>query len=89
MKIGGPGIIVEIDESKFGKVKYHRSHRVDGVWIVGGVEKTPERKIFLIKVENRSEITLINLIKKYVHPGSIVRTDLWKGYSNLTNIIWM
>ena len=39
-KIGGPGIIVEIDESKFGKVEYHRGHRVDGVWVFGMVERT-------------------------------------------------
>ena len=36
--IGGEGIIVEIDESKFGKRKYNRGHRVEGVWVVGGVE---------------------------------------------------
>ena len=39
--IGGDGVIVEIDESKFGKRKYNnRGHRVEGVWVVGGVEIT-------------------------------------------------
>uniref|UniRef100_A0A0K0DTT3 DUF1670 domain-containing protein n=1 Tax=Strongyloides stercoralis TaxID=6248 RepID=A0A0K0DTT3_STRER len=35
--IGGPGIIVEINESKFGKAKYQRDHRVEGALILGGV----------------------------------------------------
>jgi hypothetical protein len=81
--IGGNGIIVEIDESKMGKRKYNRGHPVDGVWIVGGVEKTPERRLFLAVVENRSKNTLRNLIEKHVAPGSIIRTDLWKGYGFL------
>ena len=35
--IGGPGSVVEI-ESKFGKMKYHRGHKVDGQWVFGGIE---------------------------------------------------
>eukprot|EP01040_Poterioochromonas_malhamensis_P015484 gene15484-17338_t len=44
----GKMISVEIDESKFGKRKNHRGHRVEGVWVVGGVERTDERKMFAI-----------------------------------------
>ncbi|KAG1435618.1 hypothetical protein G6F56_013903 [Rhizopus delemar] len=37
--LGGPGVDhVQIDESKFGKRKYHRGHRVEGVWVLGLVE---------------------------------------------------
>ena len=46
--IGGPGIEVQLDESKFGKRKYHKGHKVDGVWIFGDVELTQE-KSFLPK----------------------------------------
>ena len=38
-KIGGPGKRVQIDESKFGKRKYHRGHRVEGQWVFGGIEE--------------------------------------------------
>ncbi|KAF2352575.1 hypothetical protein FHG87_016671, partial [Trinorchestia longiramus] len=34
--IGGEGIIVEADESKFGKRRYNRGHRIEGIWILNG-----------------------------------------------------
>lgn len=81
--IGGDGIIVEIDETKMGKRKYHRGHRVDGVWVVAGIERTEIGKIFATTVENRNSETLTELISKFVLPGSIVYTDMWKGYANI------
>ena len=37
--IGGNGVEVEIDESKFGKHKYYQGHRVEGQWVFGRREK--------------------------------------------------
>ena len=38
-KIGGMGIVVEIDESKLAKRKYNFGQSVKGGWIFGGREK--------------------------------------------------
>lgn len=73
-------IVVEVDESKFGKRKYHRGHRVEGVWVVGGVERTEERKMFLVSVPDRCKDTLHLILKNFIKPGSIIHTDMWKGY---------
>lgn len=81
--IGGQDVEVELDESKFGKRKYNRGHAVEGVWVLGGVERTLERKIFLVAVPDRSQRTLEDIISRHVHPGSIILTDLWRGYSGL------
>jgi transposase-like protein len=83
--IGGDGVIVEIDETKISKRKYNRGHRVEGAWIVGGVEKTAERRVFLVSVENRLSETLEGIIRRHVATGSIIHTDLWRGYSFLNN----
>lgn len=81
--IGGDNVIVEIDESKFGKNKYHRGHSVNGAWILGGVERTPERKMFLCEVKDRTEETLLSIIRTHVNPGSIIMTDCFRSYFNL------
>lgn len=52
-KIGGPGEVVEIDESKFGKRKYHRGKQVEGVWVFGGIERSSKR-CFMQYVTDRS-----------------------------------
>jgi transposase-like protein len=85
-RIGGPGIIVEIDETKLGKRKYNRSHHVGGAWAVCGVERTEQRKLFCVHVDKRDTETLEAVIKKHVHEESIVYTDLWRGYSNIADM---
>lgn len=35
--IDGPSTVVEINESKFGKRKYNKGRRVDGVWEFRGI----------------------------------------------------
>ncbi|KAI4293467.1 hypothetical protein PAPHI01_2741, partial [Pancytospora philotis] len=79
-QIGGPGVVVEVDESKFGKRKFHRGHRVDGTWVLGAVEKCKRRQIIMIPIENRTKETLLGLLSKHVHPESRMRSDMWKGY---------
>jgi transposase-like protein len=85
--IGGDGVIVELDESKFGKRKYHRGHRVDGVWILGGIARTAENKSFVCVVKNRISETLLDVISRHVAEGSIVFTDMWKGYDMLEELL--
>jgi hypothetical protein len=79
-------LVVRELKSKFGKRKYNRGHYVEGVWILGGVEKTPERKIFLMIVENRNSETLEEIIYTHVKLGSIIVTDGWAGYSKLSRL---
>lgn len=85
--IRGDGVIVEIDESKFGKMKYHRGHRVDGVWVIGGIERTPQKKVFLATIENRNAETLLNVLNDHLLPGTIVHTDMWKAYDGIERVL--
>jgi len=78
--LGGPGIVLEIDESKFGKVKYHR---VGGVCVFDMVERKPERKITIIPVRDRKSTALNELLTKYVQKDSIIYSDFYTSYSRL------
>ncbi|CAB9504074.1 Inherit from opiNOG: protein Hydra magnipapillata [Seminavis robusta] len=84
--IGGNNIIVEIDESKFAKRKYHRGRRVKGSWVLGMVERTQQRRMVLLVVADRTRKTLEHAIMTFVHPGSTIHTDMWKGYLSLERL---
>ena len=81
-QIGGPGEIIEIDESKFGKRKYHRGKRVEGVWVFGGIERS-SKKYFMQCVTDRSAATLIPIIIWHVKPGTTIMSDCRKAYLKL------
>ncbi|XP_017466934.1 PREDICTED: uncharacterized protein LOC108359533 [Rhagoletis zephyria] len=83
-KIGGVGSIVEIDESKFGRRKYHRGHAVEGQWVFGGVERGTN-KCFLVPVEKRDKETLLAVIKNWILPNTTIVSDFWKAYDCLSD----
>ena len=73
-KIGGVGKIVEIDESKFGKRKFHKGRRVDGVWVFWGIERETKR-CFFTTVADRTRETLLEIIKNNIQPGTTIISD--------------
>jgi hypothetical protein len=85
--IGGEKPVVKIDKSKFGKRMYYRGHRVEEVWVIGGVERTDQRLMFAKVVKRRDEETLLEAILRHVAPGSIVHADLWRGYTNMSQFL--
>lgn len=77
VKLGGYGHTIEIDESKFGKRKHHRGHRVEGQWVFGGYERETGN-CFMIPVERRDAETLLTVIKDWIKPGTTIISDCWK-----------
>jgi hypothetical protein len=67
--IGGEGFTVEIDETKFGHIKYGRGHQVVGIWVVVAVCRET-REIIASSVANRNKVTLTQWIKQFVRKGS-------------------
>jgi transposase-like protein len=80
--LGGPGRTVEIDESKFGKRKYNRGHRVEGKWVFGGIERETGLT-FMLPVGNRTKEVLLCIIKHYILKGTTVISDCWRAYNCL------
>ena len=85
--IGGPGHIVEIDETKIGHRKYHRGRVVDGHWLIGMVDRgTSELRVEICPQNLRDAATLLPIIQRNVLPGTRIITDEWRAYRTLPTI---
>jgi hypothetical protein len=84
--LGGPGVIVEMDECKIAKLKHHRGHPVEGAWVIGAVERTSERRFFCQVVESRDAVTINAFIERRMLPGTLLYTDRWRGYSDISSL---
>lgn len=82
--LGGPGEHVEIDESKFGRRKYNKGHRVEGQWVFGGFQRG-SGDIFMVPVDSRDRSTLLPIIENWILPGTTIHSDFWRAYDCLND----
>jgi hypothetical protein len=84
-KIGGPNKTVEIDESNFGRRKYHRGHPVKGQWVFGGVESESDTT-FLVPVPERTVDPLTSVRSDWIDPGTTLISDCWAAYWDIGSL---
>ena len=56
---------------------------MEGHWVFGGVERVTG-ECFMVEVARRDAATLIPIIQQYIHPGSIIYSDQWAAYNQIT-----
>ena len=85
VRLGGVGVTVEIDESKWGyKRKYNRGRLVkEGIWIFGIIERGTG-KVALFTCSGRSAGEFIPKINRVVLPGTSIMSDEWAAYRSLS-----
>jgi hypothetical protein len=85
--IGGPGVVIEIDETCIVKNKNHQGRQLaHQKWFFGGVVRGDNTKCFIEAVEKRDQVTLLEVILRRILPGSKIVSDCWGAYNNLSQI---
>ena len=84
-RIGGQGIIVQVDESLLVKRKYHHGRAIPEKWIFGMYDTSMNCGI-AVYVENRTREVLLSEIQKYVAPNTTIWSDEWKAYQAIASL---
>ena len=86
-KLGGFGVIVEMDESYFpGQPKFNRGRRLgttweeDDKWVFGLTARESLDCIIVQVPSNRSRKSLLPIINKHCLDGTLFCSDGWKAY---------
>jgi transposase len=82
-KLGGVSVIVQVDESLMFRRKNNVGRIVQQFWIFGMYD-TSLKKGYLVYVQDRSASTLLPIIQRWVHVGTIIYSDCWRAYDGLT-----
>ena len=82
--LGGDRMKVQVDESLFGKAKYHIGKNLaePQYWVFEIVDDASGR-VFMQHVKNRKSETLIPIIFDKVKTGSAIISDQWKPYNKI------
>lgn len=89
--LGGPGCIVEMDESCFRYKQKHHRGRVskNPKWVFGMIARsTPNSHAHGIMkiVMTRDAETLLPIIEQHIKPGTKVLSDEWRAYRKVNRI---
>lgn len=84
-RLGGPGVVIEIDESHVGRCEKGVWGVNKGKWVFGAFERC-SKNLFIVYIPDRKSTTLIEIIKKWIVPGSIIISDSWPSYHSLNKI---
>ncbi|XP_065652863.1 uncharacterized protein LOC136080179 [Hydra vulgaris] len=76
VQLGGPGSIVEIDESLFSRRKYNRGRIKEDQWIFGAYDIATKEGL-LIPVAHRDAATILPIIIQWIRPGTEIWSDMW------------
>lgn len=87
LQFGGPGQVVQIDETLVAKAKYNRGHALHQPqqWVFGIYDPARKRG-YAELVNDRSAATLTPIILRHVSAGSEIWSDQWNAYVNLGNL---
>jgi len=87
IRLGGPGVVVQVDETKLNfNVKSHRGIAPSTpCWAVCIVDVSHfPAKGYIELVDRRNAETLIPIIARVTRPGSIIQTDEWRAYNEIS-----